>query len=95
MLEQKLKELGEKNLEIRLIYRGSLNGIVVMMTYDDHIHIPLIRAERLIRFKELYTPTPVDAENIFEFNLSNILGNMATKILRDVKHHTEEGASDV
>lgn len=40
-------------------------------------------------------PTPVNVENIFEFNLSNILGNMATKILGDVKHHTEEGASDV
>lgn len=95
MLEQKLKELGEKNLEIRLVYRGSLNGIVVMMIYDDRVHIPLIRAERLIRFQELHAPTPVDVENIFEFNLSNILGNMATKILRGVKNYTEEGASDV
>lgn len=95
MLEQKLKELGEKNLEICLTYRGGLNGIVVMMTYDDRIHIPLIRAERLIRFKELYMPTPVNVENIFEFNLSSILGNMETRILRDVKHYTEERASNV
>lgn len=89
MLEEKLKDLGKKNLEVHLIYKNNLNGIVAMVTWHDPKHCYTLKTERLIRFSDLHEP-PIscDINSSFEFNLSNILGNMATKVLKKAEHYT-------
>lgn len=34
-LEQKLKALGEKNIEVCLRYKNNLNGIIALVTWHD------------------------------------------------------------
>lgn len=82
MLEQKLKDLGEKNLEVRLLYKNSLDGFVAIVTWHDPKHCYTLRTERLIKFQDLHVPVQFDVDSIFEFNMSNILGNMAEKVLK-------------
>lgn len=91
MLEEKLKKLGEKNMEVHLIYKNNLNGIVAVVTWHDPKHCYTLRTERLIKFSYLHEP-PIycNINNSFEFNLSNILGNMATKILKRVECYTHK-----
>lgn len=81
MLEQTLKDLGAKNLDVRLLYKNNLDGFIAMVTWHDPKHCYTLRTERLIRFQDLHAPIQFDVDNIFEFNLSNILGNMAIKVL--------------
>lgn len=88
MLEEKLKDFGKKNLEVRLIYKNNLDGIVVIMIWHDPKHCYTLRTERLIKFNELNVQPAFNEKNIFEFNLANILGNMAIKILKRAEHYT-------
>lgn len=89
MLEQKLKDLGEKNLEVSLLYKGTINGIVALVTWHDPKHCYTLRTERIIQFSDLHKP-PISCniDSTFEFNLSNILGNMATKVLKKAERYT-------
>lgn len=88
MLEEKLKKLGKKNLEVHLIYKNNLNGIVAIMVWHDPNHCYTLRSDRLISFEDLYTPpASCNTTNAFEFNLVHILGDMATKILRNAEQY--------
>lgn len=87
MLEQKLKKMGEENLEVSLIYKSNLNGFAASVTWRDPEHSYTLRTERLIKFEELFAPISIYADNIFEFSLSNILGNMAGKVLKEAKRY--------
>lgn len=96
MLEQKLKDLGKKNLEVRLLYKNNLDGIVAMVTWHDPKHCYTLRTERIIQFQDLHEP-PIscDMNSSFEFNLSNILGNMAAKVLKKAEDYTHlKGEND-
>ena len=58
------------------------------MTWHDPKHCYTLRIERLIKFSDLREPPiPVGIDSTFEFNLSNILGNMAAKVLEKAKRY--------
>lgn len=87
MLKQKLKKMGKENLEVHLIYKNKLNGIETIVIWKDPCHCYTLTTDRLITFEELYMPVPANINNVFEFNLSNILGNMAAKVLAGAKRY--------
>lgn len=97
MLEEKLRELRKNNMEVCLLYKGNLDGLVVTVTWKDPKHCYTLKTERLIKFSDLREPPiPVGIDSTFESNLSNILGNMAVKVLERAERYTHSrGENDV
>lgn len=96
LLEERLRELGKNNLDIRLLYKSDLDRLVVTMIWHDPNHCYTLKTERLIGFGDLYEPPiPVGTDSTFEFNLSNILGDMATTILAKAERYAySKGEND-
>lgn len=89
MLEAKLRSLRGKNLEVCLLCTAEKSDkIIARVTYYDQNNDQTIWVERLIRFEDLrIPPTTVSTDSVFEFNMSNILDNMAAEVLGKVEYY--------
>ena len=89
LLEERMRELEKNNLDIRLLYKSDLDRLVITMIWRDPDHCYTLKTERLISFRDLHEPTiPVGMDSAFEFNLSNILGDMETQVLEKAEQYT-------
>lgn len=88
LLEERLRELGKNNLDIRLLYKSDLNSLVVTMIWHDPNHCYTLKTERLISFRDLHDPSiPVSTDGTFELHLSNVLGDMETQVLEKAERY--------
>lgn len=96
LLEERLRELGKNNMYIALLYNSDLDSLVITMIWHDPNHCYTLKTERLIGFGDLHEPPiSVGTDSTFEFDLSNILGDMAATVLEKAERYTHlKGEND-